>query len=99
MEHEELIGRHERLFGEITTCLKDIQEQMHINKQEAQIRRAEEMAELRDWRGRITDDLDKLKEAISEIKPNYRRVLAAMGFVVAGCMAAMGKLIWEHVRK
>jgi hypothetical protein len=50
------------------------------------------------WRASVEERLLTLTEALAEIQPNYKRILAAMGFVVTGCVTAVGVAVWNHVR-
>ena len=97
MNHDELIGKHERTFGEITRGISDIQEQIRQNAQAAISRRQEDHDVDSSWRNRIEARIISVELAIAEMQPNYKRVLGAMGFVAMGCIAATSAFIWNHV--
>ena len=97
MNHEDIIGKHERTFGEITQGLTDIQNQIRQNSAEAIARRKEDHESESIWRSRIEARIINVELAIAEIQPNYRRILGAMGFVAAGCVTATAAFIWNHV--
>lgn len=97
-EHDlSLIARHERTFGEILQGIIDIREMLHHNTEEAIARRNDDVGVAREWRGKIETRLINIEAAVAEIQPNYKRMLAAMGFVMMGCLAARGKGIWDHM--
>jgi hypothetical protein len=97
MNHDDLIPRHERIFGEVLKGLADISQLIHQNKEEATARRYEDRQETILWRKDVLDRISILELSIAEIKPNYRRMLGAMGFVIAGCLTATATFLWNHV--